>query len=278
MIHPTALAEAHMECRELSRTLPVLTDILAFEKVRQEGNIATLKHPNTPWLLVLHEVGADAPDKPAAHHMGVRVEHQTEVDAAWKYITEHQDQYGLYGLREPVWGHGSYSLHFVEPGGNDWEIECYEAVLRKESGGQRLGGVRSRHWDTPFESERFESHGYVPQAFTHGTLHTDNAPNCEKFVKEVLGLDAHQAYTHVIYTKHPDTKHFVVCLEGGHRNQENDNFRFTLTVDSPQALSEAHAWLDKVAPDAGLTDLSGIKDNAFLLRDPDNNCWEIAAR
>ncbi len=275
MIHPTALAEAHMDCRELSQTLPVLTDILAFEVVSESGGIAKLKHPNTPWLLVLHEVGKDAADKPAAHHMGVRVEHTTEVDAAWEYINANKDKYGLYGMREPVYGHGSYSIHFVEPGGNDWEIECYEKVLQKEQGAQRLGGVRSRHWDTPFESKRFASHGFVPQAFTHGTLHTDSAPDCQKFVQEVLGLDAHQAYTKVIYTKHPETKHFVVCLEGGSRNEENDNFRFTLTMDTPEAVAEAH---ESLSHEARVTALSEVRDDSFLLRDPDNNCWEIAAK
>jgi catechol-2,3-dioxygenase len=278
MIRPVALAEAHMECRELRRTVPVLTDILAFEKVRESDGMATLKHPNTPWLLVVHEGGPDIADKPAAHHMGVRVEHVTEIDAAWEYLQERQDDYGLYGMKEPQYGHGSYSLHFREPGGNDWEIECYETVLRKEQGGQRLGGVRSHHWETALESERFASHGYVPQAFTHGTLHTDDVAVCSPFLTGVLGLDAHQAYAKVIYTKHPETKHFVVCLQGGERNQDGENFRFTLTVDSPAAVHEAHDWLESAGSGLGVTALGDVRDDAFLLRDPDNNCWEIAAR
>lgn len=282
MIHPVALAEAHMECREIERTVPVLTDILAFEKVSASADTATLRHPNTPWLLVLHEAGKDSPDKPAAHHTGVRVEHASEVDAAWDYLNEHKDEYGLYGLKAPQYGHGSYSIHFREPGGNDWEIECYEAVLRKESGGTRLGGVRSRHWDTPMESERFASRGFVPQAFTHGTLHTDSAPDCDRFLSQVLGLNTHQAYTHVIYTKHPDTKHFIVCLEGGLRNQESDNFRFTLKLESPEAVAAAHGWLSTSGKSLGVTDVSDVSQSdlgsSFVLRDPDNNCWEVASR
>jgi catechol-2,3-dioxygenase len=275
MIRPTALAEAHMECRELSGSLPVLTDILAFEKVSESPGVATLKHPNTPWLLVLHEAGTGASDKPSAHHMGVRVEHTTEIDAAWEYINANKDKYGLYGFKEPQYGHGSYSIHFREPGGNDWEIECYEAVLRKEQGGQRLGGVRSHHWEAPLDSQRFASYGFMPQAFTHGTLHTDDSAACQRWLSDVLGLETHQAYTRVIYVKHQATKHFVVCLEGGERNQEGPNFRFTLTVDSPEALAQAYSELGNAQ---GVRDLSPIEDGSLLLRDPDNNCWEIVAR
>ena len=281
MIHPVALAEAHMETRDIDSTVPVLTDLLGFEKVGGSKGEATLKHPNTPWLLVLHDAGKDAVDKPSAHHTGVRVEHATEVDAAWGYLNAHKDEYGLYGMKEPQYSHGSYSLHFREPGGNDWEIECYEAVLRKEQGGKRLGGVRSQHWEKPMDAERFAGRGFVPQAFTHGTLHTDDAKACERFLTEVLGLETHAAYTHVVYLKHPDTKHFVVCLEGGERNQEGDNFRFTLTVDSQEALEQAHRWLDSSAASLGVR-VSGVSNDgqraSFLLRDPDNNCWEIARR
>ena len=65
-----------------------------------EGQLEKLnrKHlsDHTPWLLVLHPAGSDAPDKPAAHHTGVRVEHTSEIDAAWEYVNAHQDEYGLY--------------------------------------------------------------------------------------------------------------------------------------------------------------------------------------
>ena len=267
-----------MEVRHLAQTLPVMTDILAFEKVGVANGVATLKHPNTPWLLVVHET-PDAPEAPSEHHFGVRVEHAEEVDAAWQYINDHKDEYGLYGLKEPVFGHGSYSIHFREPGSNDWEIECYEAVLRKEAGGQRLGGVRSRHWDTPMESDRFASHGFVPQAFTHGTLHTNDAPACGRFMNEVLGLDTHNAYTKVVYVKHPDTKHFVVCLENGKPNDLDDNFRFTLTVESAEAVAEAHELLAQTDGISKLSDVQASGEGAsFLLRDADHNCWEIAAR
>ena len=52
-----------MECRSLADTVPVLTDLLAFERVTQELGAVTLRHPNTRWKLVIHEAGPDAPPK-----------------------------------------------------------------------------------------------------------------------------------------------------------------------------------------------------------------------
>ena len=49
------------------------------------------------------------------------------------------------------------------------------------------------------QSDRFASHGYVPQAFTHGTLHVDDSSAASRFLTEVLGLEAHPAYTKVVY-------------------------------------------------------------------------------
>jgi catechol 2,3-dioxygenase-like lactoylglutathione lyase family enzyme len=271
-----------MECRDLEKTLPVMTDVLAFERVGAGPGTVTLKHPNTPWLLVAHEAGPDAPEKPSWDHFGVRVEHKSEVDAAWRYVNDRKDELGLYDLKEPTYGHGSYSLHFREPGSNDWEIECYEDVLRKESGATRLGGVRSRHWDAPLDAEGFERRGYVPQAFTHGTMSTADAPAYIRFLNEVLGLDAHQAYSRVVYAKHPATKHFVVCLERGARNELSPNFRFTVTVESPEEVANAYRWLGTAGRELGVADLSELETQdggaSFLLWDGDRNCWELAAR
>lgn len=57
MLRPTALANAHIECRYLKETVPVLTYLLAFEKIAERPGEATLKHPNTAWLLIVHEGG-----------------------------------------------------------------------------------------------------------------------------------------------------------------------------------------------------------------------------
>ena len=73
MIQPITLSATHMECRNLEDSFAVMTELLAFEKMSKEPGEATLKHPNSPWVLVLHEAGKDAPAKPMHNHWGVRV-------------------------------------------------------------------------------------------------------------------------------------------------------------------------------------------------------------
>ena len=124
--------------------MAVMIDLLAFEKISEKAGEATLKHPNSPWVLVLHEAGPDAPAKPMHNHWGVRVTTNEEVDKAYEYLTAHKEQYKLGAIGKPTWSHGSYSCYFVEPGTNGWEIECYEDFARKEVTAQKFGGVKNR--------------------------------------------------------------------------------------------------------------------------------------
>ena len=281
MIHPVALSGAHMECRSLEESLPVLTDLLGFAEASQAPGEATMKHPHSGWLLTVHEGGTPFPDRPRHHHFGVRVEYKQEVDNAWAYLNAHRDEYGLLEMDPQVFRHGSYSIHFQEPGTNFWEIECYEDVLRKDSGGERLGGVRSRHWADPLTDARFPGRGYVPQAFTHGTLGCSDAEAYGKFAEDVLGLEVHKAYATVRYLKHPSAKHFVVCLQVPEPSHFSPNFRFTLTLESPQAVEQAHDRMAHSRSELGLTDVSDIETagatTSFLIRDTDGNWWELAA-
>ena len=70
MIQPITLSATHMECRNLEDSFAVMTELLAFEKMSKEPGEATLKHPNSPWVLVLHEAGADAPAEADAQSLG----------------------------------------------------------------------------------------------------------------------------------------------------------------------------------------------------------------
>jgi hypothetical protein len=134
MVHPVALSATHMECRNLHDSMTVMTELLAFQPVSEKKPAeAMLKHPNSPWVLVLHEAGPDAPAKPMHNHWGVRVRSTEEVDNAYHYLTGHKQQYKLGAIGKPTWSHGSYSCYFVEPGTNGWEIECYEDFARKEN-------------------------------------------------------------------------------------------------------------------------------------------------
>jgi hypothetical protein len=126
VIQPTGLVHGHGECRYLDETIPVLSHILALELVDRRDGEATMKHPNTGWKLILHEGGPDVKDKPERNHYGVRVSNNQEVDNAYQYLLAEKEKLGLKKVVKRKERDGSYSMFFVEPGGNYWEIESYE--------------------------------------------------------------------------------------------------------------------------------------------------------
>jgi catechol 2,3-dioxygenase-like lactoylglutathione lyase family enzyme len=281
MIKPIALSATHMECRSLKESLPVLTDLLAFEKLAESPGEVKLKHPNSDWLLYVHETGGEAPVKQMHNHWGVRVATTGEVDAAHDYLVAHKENYAIQQIGKPLFNHGSYSLYFLEPGTNGWEIECYESALRKESMAQRAGGVYAPHWTRPYPAERFPGRGYVPQAFTHGTLACADLEVSKQFYMNTLGLEAHQANPNVFYIKHPNTKCYVVCAKRQDFKRFSPNFRFTVTVGSQDEVGKAHDRLKAAAKECGLAELRDVQTSgsaaSFLVSDPDNNWWEVTS-
>ena len=281
MITTTGLAATHMECRDLRESLAVMTELLAFEKISEKSGEATLKHPNTHWLLVLHEAGSDAPAKPMHNHWGVRVVSPEEVDRAYDYLVAHKLQYKLRAIGKPTWSHGSYSCYFVEPGTNGWEIECYEAFNRKQATAERFGAVKTAHWNELLPEARFPGRGYVPQGFTHGTLVSSDLEASKNFYTKVLNLDVHRFNENVIYIKHPGTKTFVVCALRENAPVFSVNFRNTLTVASKDAVKDAYREFSQSGKTLGVSELFELKEAddsaAFCFRDPGTNCWEIAA-
>jgi catechol 2,3-dioxygenase-like lactoylglutathione lyase family enzyme len=272
-----------MESSALQDSVVALTDLFGFERVAQGEGSVTLKHPNTAWLLVVNDGGPDAPPKQFHHHWGMRVLTNAEVQNSYQYLLDHSNEYGLGEVTDPEHSHGSMSVYLQEPGGNFWEVECFEDLLRnpKAGGGERLSGVRAPHWTSPLTDDDFPGHGYVPQGFTHGTLASGSIETAERFYGEVLGLEVVRAYKNVRYVKHPAEKHYVVCLERPSEQDYSPRFRNTLAVASPQDVEESHAWLRANQSEFGIRDLRAIEQQgdivSFLLLDPDRNWWEIAA-
>jgi catechol 2,3-dioxygenase-like lactoylglutathione lyase family enzyme len=280
MIKPVGLTHGHYECRALKDTIPILQDILAFEVLRETDGTATVKHPNTGWLLVVHEGGPNAPEKPRLNHYGVRVATNKEVDNAREYLLSKQSKYGLVEVDKLQNRHLAHSVHFVEPGGNTWEIESYEFAVKAG-----LGANVSVPWQTPLPPERFPGRGYIPQALTHGTITCLNLDRSRQFYREVLGLDVVSPSRSVkpSYIKHPSTPWYVVSLERAPemRVPLTPLQRFTVAVESRAALVEAHRLLKDRREKLGITELQDIQENgdsaSFLLSDPDRNWWEISS-
>jgi catechol 2,3-dioxygenase-like lactoylglutathione lyase family enzyme len=279
VIQPTGLIHGHSECRYLDETIPVLTQVVALDLIERDERQAVLKHPNTGWKLIVHEGGPEVKDKPERNHYGVRVSNNREVDNAYQYLVANKEKLGLKKVVKRKERDGSYSMFFVEPGGNYWEIESYEN--RHKAG---LPEHIAYPWKSKLTEEKLPGCGYIPQAMTHGTMECTNLEASIKFYKDALGLDV---ITHVPTVrphdvKHPSTPWYVVSLEVPPKNKHylTPLQRYTIAVDSPAALAEAHRELNERGDEFGLTAIEAIQDIAggqsFQLCDLDRNWWEVA--
>ena len=279
VIKPTGLVNGHGECRYLDETIPALTHVLAFEVVERRDGQAILKHPNTGWLLILHENGPDVKDKPERNHYGVRVSNNQEVDHAYQYLLANKEKLGLKKVVKRKERDGSYSMFFVEPGGNYWEIESYEN--RHKAG---LPEHVAYPWKTKVTEERFPGRGYIPQAMTHGTIECTNLDASVKFYKEALGLDviSHVPTIKPHDIKYPFTPWYVVSLQVPEKNRKylTPLQRHTVTVESAATLMEAHKELKARRAEFGITSIDEITvtrdGQSFLISDLDRNWWEVA--
>ena len=280
VIQPTGLIHGHSECRYLDETVPVLTQILALDLIERSNGQAVLKHPNTGWKLILHQGGTEVKDKPERNHYAVRVSNNREVDNAYQYLLANKERLGLKKVVKRKERDGSYSMFFVEPGGNYWEIESYEN--RHKAG---LPEHIAYPWKTKLTEERLPGCGYIPQAMTHGTMECTDLAASVKFYKEGLGLDV---ITHVPTVrphdiKHPSTPWYVVSLEVHPKNKHYLTAlqqRYTVAVESPAALGNAQRELNERREEFGLTSVDIISEipggASFLICDLDRNWWEVA--
>lgn len=277
-VESLGIVNGHYECRFFDETVPVLTELTALEVVDRRDDEVTMKHPNTGWLLVLHQSGAGAPDKPFRNHYGVRVTDNAEVDRAYLYLTAKKDELRLKKVVMRNERSGSYSVFFVEPGGNYWEIESYQH--RHEAG---LPHDVSYPWTTTLSAESVSGRSYTPQAFTHGTIECNDWASSVKFYTEGLGMEmtTHVATPKPHNIKHPAHPWYVVSLEVPERSRKylGPLQRFTIAVASPAKLSEARSALIARREEFALSEIGEIHQShagrAFLLCDLNRNWWEI---
>jgi len=277
MLNTTGLIAGHYECRSLAETLPVFTDLLAMEIVEQKAGEATLKHPNTDWRLIVHEGGPNAPEKGFDNHYGFRVASHDEVEAAWKYIEAHKQKYRLSKITKPQSAHFAYSIYFREPGGNHLEIEYYNP------GGALHGRSHTAgHWDNPLSSDHFPGRGYLPQAFTHGTLQCDDIERSRRFYTEVLGLEIAAGFNNAQYIKHASAPWYIVVLKRSPRQYLAPVNRFTLQLGSAVEVEQAHREFETKRNELQITEVKGLQSNngktSFIFSDLDKNWWELTAK
>jgi catechol 2,3-dioxygenase-like lactoylglutathione lyase family enzyme len=279
IMRPMGITHGHYECRFLNETVPILTHLLALEVVERREKQVIIKHPNTDWLLVVHEGGPDTADKPQRNHYGVRVTNNAEVDRAYEYLLANKQELRLQKVVMRRERAGSYSCFFMEPGGNYWEIESYED--RYKAG---LPYDTSYPWKTPLSHEQFPGKGYIPQAFTHGTIECNDWASSVAFYKEGLGMEV---ITHIETPKphnikHPSKPWYVVSLEVPERKRRYLGLmqRYTIAVESPSDLAQAHQGFRERGSGLGVTKVEEIRftdeGRSFFLCDLNRNWWEIA--
>jgi catechol 2,3-dioxygenase-like lactoylglutathione lyase family enzyme len=274
MLKPTGLIAGHYECRFLDETLPVFTDLLAMAVVGRKASEATVQHPNTDWKLIVHEGGFAAPEKTFDNHYGFRVASHQEVEAAWNFIEANKEKYRVSKITKPQSAHFAYSIYFHEPGGNHLEIEYYNP-----GGAQHGRAHTAAHWQTALTSEQFPGRGYLPQAFTHGTLQCDSVERSRRFYVEVLGLEIAAGFNTAQYIKHPATPWYIVVLQRSPRQYLAPVNRFTLQLDSLSAVEQAHQEFESNRKDFGITEIGKLEQTdgrlKFIFSDLDKNWWEL---
>ena len=274
MLKPTGLTQGHYECRRLDETLPVLTELCAMKVIERRNGEAVLQHPNTPWKLVVHEGGADAPEKPHNNHYGWRVASENEIDAAWQYLEAQKERYHLKRVSRPQTQHFARSVYFGEPGGNTLEIEYYDPQAAAEG-----RSIARPHWEQPFDDPAFAARGYVPQALTHGTLECDDKERSAAFYRDVLGLEIAGGGRISVYIKHASTPWYIVVLPMKRRKRLAPANRFTLQLESAASVEAAHRKLSALRSSGGVTEIFDVqrRDGAasFLFSDLDANWWEV---
>ena len=200
----------------------------------------------------------------------------SQVEAAWQYLETNKDKYRLSKITKPQSAHFAYSIYFHEPGGNHLEIEYYNP------GGALHGRSHTAgHWEKPLTSERFSGRGYLPQAFTHGTLQCDNTEKSRRFYVEVLGLEIAAGFNMAQYIKHPSTPWYIVVLQRAPRQYLAPVNRFTLQLGSKAEIEQAHRDFAAAGDSMGITELGKLEANGdqphFIFSDLDKNWWELTS-
>jgi catechol 2,3-dioxygenase-like lactoylglutathione lyase family enzyme len=279
MIKPVGLVHGHYECRSFAQSVPILEELLALEVVSRRNGQVLMKHPNTDWLLILHE-SAGAPDKPHYHHYGVRVATDQEVDAAYDYLQKRKSALGL-KIILPETRRIAHSVHFIEPGGNYWEIESYEGGAKKHG----LSNEIAYPWRRALVDSRFPDRGYVPQCLSHGTTSCFELVRARNFYRSVLGLEVMHPFPDAdpYYIKHPANPWYIVNLQTPSKSRVPSGLhqRFTLALESNDAVAQAHRWLSQNGASFEIAEPHPLGSDSgrasFIFTDPDANYWEMIA-
>jgi catechol 2,3-dioxygenase-like lactoylglutathione lyase family enzyme len=123
--------------------------------------------------------------------------------------------------------------------------------------------------------------GYIPQAFSHGTLQCDDSQASQHFYTEVLGLEIAGRMNTAIYVKHPTTPWYIVTLPRSPRKYLAPVNRFTLQLESATVVKQAHREFGRHGNTFGIAEVCPLENSgdrlSFIFSDLDRNWWELTA-
>ena len=236
MLKTIGLIAGHYECRSLAETLPVFTDLLAMEIVERK---AGRSHDQTSQ----HRL---APDRPRRRPRRAGENLRQPLRLSRRHAHRKSKPRGnmskrtktsitsarLPNRRAPT---SPTRFIFTSPAAIIWRssitipaAHCTGARIRRAIGKITL------------TSERFPGRGYVPQAFTHGTLQCDDVERSRRFYVEVLGLEIAAGFNTAQYIKHPAAPWYLVVLQRSPRQYLAPVNRFTLQLGSAAEVEQAH--------------------------------------
>ncbi|MEZ5694320.1 MAG: VOC family protein [Altererythrobacter sp.] len=129
-------SHATLECLDIAKTRRFFEEFLGFETVQMADISFWARLGGDQIIVVVQSPTGKKQDMPFLNHNGLDVATDADVDAAWKTIKEHQDEWGMTKVTKPLVQHGTYCFYFTDMDGNMWEI------LSNPEGGYRWGFER----------------------------------------------------------------------------------------------------------------------------------------
>ena len=114
------LSHGTLASRDLEATRKFYTEFLGLEVIRTSKISLMVRLGGDHVYAVVLSRKKD--EMPRLNHNGIDVETDADVEAAHRAVIEGREEWGLYGITEPVEQHGTYSFHFSDADANAWEI------------------------------------------------------------------------------------------------------------------------------------------------------------
>jgi len=120
MLKTKFISHGTLGSRDLEASRRFYEEFLGFEVVRTSPVSLFIRLGGKHVYAVVEN--AHSPSMHRINHNGVDVDSDADVDESWRICHEQAEKWGLTKITKPAAAHGTYSFHFNDADGNDWEI------------------------------------------------------------------------------------------------------------------------------------------------------------